>query len=65
MSANLLNKAAFPSITGSAAAAPKFPKPKTAEPSVTTATEFLFMVNLLKFVGSSAIACEILATPGV
>ena len=56
MSANLLNKAALPSITGSAAAAPIFPKPKTADPSVTTATVFRLIVNLLKFVGSSAIA---------
>jgi hypothetical protein len=38
MSANRLNSAALPSITGSAAPGPMLPRPSTAEPSVTTAT---------------------------
>ena len=43
-SANLLNKTAFPSITGFAAREPKFPKPKIAEPFEMTATKFPFEV---------------------
>ena len=38
MSANLLNKTPFPSITGFPATAPIFPKPKTAVPFETTPT---------------------------
>ena len=52
-------------MTGSAAAGPIFPSPKTAEPSVTTATVFLFMVKRRASAGSAAIACEMRATPGV
>ena len=44
-SAKRLNKAAFPSITGIAASGPIFPRPSTAEPSLTTATVFFFVVN--------------------
>ena len=44
MSANSLNSSAFPSITGKAASGPISPKPKTAVPSVTTATLLLFQV---------------------
>ena len=40
MSANLLNKTAFPSITGLEAREPKLPKPKIAEPLLITATRF-------------------------
>ena len=52
-------------MTGSAAAGPIFPKPSTAEPSVTTATVLRFMVRRRTSDGSSTIACEIRATPGV
>ena len=45
MSANRLNSAALPSITGSAAPGPMLPSPSTAEPSVTTATELPLMVR--------------------
>ena len=44
MSANLLNNTAFPSITGLDARAPKFPKPKIAEPLLITATRFPLLV---------------------
>ena len=37
-SANALNKTHFPSITGIPASGPMFPSPRTALPSVTTAT---------------------------
>ncbi len=47
--ANDLNIAAFPSITGNAASGPMFPSPKTALPSVITATEFCFIVYSLIF----------------
>src|SRR5699024_10768962 len=42
--ANDLNNTDFPSITGKAASAPIFPKPRTAEPSLITATMFPFIV---------------------
>ena len=45
MSANRLNSAALPSITGSAAPGPMLPSPSTAEPSVTTATELPLIVS--------------------
>ena len=63
--AKRLNNAALPSITGRAAAGPIFPKPKTAEPSVTTATVFRLIVKRLASLGSSAIAIQTRATPGV
>ena len=44
MSANLLNKTAFPSITGLDAKAPRFPRPRIAEPLLITATKFPFVV---------------------
>ena len=62
---NSLNRIAFPSITGSAASGPMFPSPSTAVPSVTTATAFCLIVRFQAFSGSSAIAREIRATPGV
>ena len=63
--AKRLNRAAFPSITGSAAAGPIFPRPSTAEPSVTTATVLRFIVKRRTSVGSSTIAWQMRATPGV
>ena len=45
MSANRLNSAALPSITGIAAPGPMLPRPSTAEPSVTTATELPLIVS--------------------
>ena len=42
ISANLLKRTALPSITGFDAAAPKFPKPKIAEPLLITATQISF-----------------------
>ena len=44
ISANLLNKTDLPSITGFDAKAPKFPKPKIAEPLLITATKFPLLV---------------------
>ena len=63
--ANCLNSAAFPSITGKAAAGPMLPRPSTAEPSVTTATVFRLIVNRRASAGFSAIARQTRATPGV
>ena len=63
--ANSLKSAALPSITGSAASGPMFPRPSTADPSVTTATVFCFDVSVHAAPGSAAIAAEIRATPGV
>ena len=62
---NCLNSAAFPSITGIAAAGPMLPSPSTAEPSVTTATVFRLMVNRRASAGFFAIAMHTRATPGV
>ena len=63
--AKRLKSAAFPSMTGRAAEGPIFPRPNTAEPSVTTATVLRFIVRRRTSEGSSTIACEIRATPGV
>ena len=63
--ANSLKRAAFPSITGKEAAAPKFPKPKIALPSETTATVFPFKVWVLAAAGFLAIKRQTSATPGV
>ena len=52
-------------MTGIAANAPIFPNPKTADPSVTTATEFPFIVSLRALEGSEAIERQGSATPGV
>jgi hypothetical protein len=65
MPANRLNSADLPSITGSAAAGPMFPRPRTAEPSVTTATELRLIVSLRASSGSATIAWHTRATPGV
>ena len=64
-SAKRLKSAALPSITGNAAAGPILPKPKTAEPSVTTATVFRLIVKRRASAGSSTIAWQMRATPGV
>ena len=44
ISANLLNKTDFPSITGLEANDPRLPKPKIAEPLLITATRFPLLV---------------------
>ena len=44
MSANLLNKTAFPSITGFEAKAPKLPIPSIADPLLMTATKLPLLV---------------------
>ena len=64
-SANRLNSAALPSITGNAAAAPMSPRPSTAVPSVTTATVLRLMVSRRASAGLAAIARHTRATPGV
>jgi len=51
--ANSLKIIAFPSITGNAALAPRFPSPRIAEPSLTTATLLLLTVNAYARDGSS------------
>ena len=65
MLAKRLNSAALPSITGSAAAGPMLPRPSTAEPSVTTATELRLIVRRLTSSGRLAMAMLTRATPGV
>jgi hypothetical protein len=65
MPANSLNSIALPSITGIAASGPMSPSPRTAVPSVTTATVFCLIVRLQTFWRSSAIAWDTRATPGV
>ena len=63
--ANSFNSIALPSITGIAASGPMSPSPSTAVPSETTATVLRLIVRLHAFSGSSAIASETRATPGV
>ena len=65
MSANRLNSAALPSMTGSAASGPMLPRPSTAVPSVTTATVLRLMVSRRASAGFSAMARQTRATPGV
>ena len=65
MPAKRLKSAALPSITGSAAPGPMLPRPSTAEPSVTTATELPLMVSLRTSSGLSWIAIDTRPTPGV
>ncbi len=65
MLANRLNSAALPSITGSAAPGPMLPRPRTAEPSVTTATVLPLMVSREMSSGCSASAMLTRPTPGV
>ena len=63
--ANSLKSIALPSITGSAAAGPMSPSPRTAVPSVTTAIVLPLPVRFQTLSGSSAIERETRATPGV
>ena len=65
MLAKRLNSAALPSITGMAAPGPMLPRPSTAEPSVTTATELPLIVSLATSSGCSASAMLTRPTPGV
>ena len=64
MSANFLNRTAFPSITGFAANGPMLPSPSTAVPLVTTPTRLARLVYFETSEGSAAIASETAATPG-
>ena len=64
-SANSLNKAHFPSITGIPASGPISPKPRTAEPSVITATKLCLLVNSKDLLTSLFITRHGSATPGV
>ena len=65
MPANSLKSIALPSITGIAAAGPMSPSPRTAVPSLTTATALPLMVSAQAFDGSSWIAMLTRPTPGV
>ena len=65
MSAKRLKRAALPSMTGSAAIGPMLPRPSTAEPSVTTATELPLIVSFGTSSGWSASAWLTRPTPGV
>ena len=63
--ANSLKRTHFPSITGMPASGPMSPSPSTADPSVTTATRFQRRVSSNDFAGSSRMARQGSATPGV
>ena len=63
--ANSLNSIALPSITGIAARGPMSPSPSTAVPSDTTATVLRLIVYWNALSGSSWIAPQTRATPGV
>ena len=63
--ANSLKSIALPSMTGIAARGPMSPRPRTAVPSLTTATVLRLIVYWKAFSGSSAIASQTRATPGV
>ena len=65
MFANRLNRAALPSMTGSAAYGPMLPRPSTADPSVTTATLLRLIVRRRASSGLAARARLTRATPGV
>ena len=65
MLAKRLNRAALPSMTGIAAPGPMLPRPSTAEPSVTTATQLPLIVSLATSSGWAASASETRPTPGV
>ena len=64
ISANLLNRTAFPSITGFDAIAPKLPSPNIADPLLITATRLPLVVYSYANSGLSAIAFTGAATPG-
>ena len=63
--ANSLNSIALPSMTGMAARGPMSPRPRTAVPSETTATVLRLIVYWKALSGSSRIAEQTRATPGV
>ena len=63
--AKALNSMALPSITGIAASGPMSPRPSTAVPSETTATVLPLTVSDQAFSGSSWMAEQTRATPGV
>jgi hypothetical protein len=63
--ANSLNSRALPSITGIAASGPMSPRPRTAVPSEITATVLPLIVSPQTRSGSSWIAEQTRATPGV
>jgi hypothetical protein len=63
--ARSLKSIALPSITGIAAPGPMSPSPRTAVPSDTTATVLPLMVSAQADSGSSWMAEETRATPGV
>ena len=65
MSANRLNSAALPSITGMRGAGADVAQPRTADPSVTTATVLPLIVSRRTSSGWSASARQTRATPGV
>ena len=65
MPTSAANNAALPSITGSPASGPMSPRPRIAVPLVTTATVFGRFVYSAAFDGSSLIARQTRATPGV
>ena len=62
---NSLKSIALPSMTGIAARGPMSPSPSTALPSETTATVLRLIVYWKALSGSSAIASQTRATPGV
>ena len=62
---NLLNRTHLPSITGIPASGPMSPSPRTAVPSVTTATRFERLVYLYERSTLSFISRHGCATPGV
>ena len=63
--ANSLKSIALPSMTGIAASGPMSPRPRTAVPSLTTATVLRLIVYWKALSGSAAIAWQTRATPGV
>ena len=63
--ANSLKSIALPSITGIAASGPMSPRPRTAVPSVTTAIVLPLEVRFQTISGSSTMARQTRATPGV
>ena len=64
-SAKVLKRAHLPSMTGMPASGPMLPRPRTAEPSVTTATRFQRRVYSYERLGSFWISRQGTATPGV
>ena len=63
--ANSLKRTHLPSMTGIPASGPIFPSPRTAEPSVMTATIFCRRVRAKDWEGSFCISRQGAATPGV